>query len=69
MDDATITGEVKLKLMKNSLLQSRKISVETTNGVVNLTGAVRSPDEEKQAIAVARNVRGVKAVRENLEVH
>lgn len=69
IDDATITSEVKLDMMKDSSLKASKINVETTNGVVYLEGEVESKAQESQAVNIARSVKGVKAVREELAIN
>ena len=68
IDDASITSAVKLSFLKDENLKTARINVETTNGVVHLTGKVKTEDERAQAKSLARNVEGVKAVREELYV-
>jgi hyperosmotically inducible protein len=68
IDDATITAKVKLKLIEDPITKARKIDVDTVNGVVTLTGAVENEKEIKRAIEIARNVKGVKKVVNNLRV-
>ena len=67
IDDASITSKVKLALVKEASLNAANINVETTNGVVELSGTVASEADEMKAVEVARNVRGVQAVREEIE--
>ena len=69
IDDATITSEVKMDLLKDNSLKASNISVETTNGVVHLDGKVESKAQESQAVEIARSVKGVKAVREDLAIN
>lgn len=68
MDDASITSAVKLSFLKDEDLKASRINVETTDGVVHLTGKVKTKDERAHAVSLARNVNGVKAVREELYV-
>jgi len=68
IDDATITAKVKLKLIEDPITKARKIDVDTVNGVVTLTGVVESEKEIKRAIEIAKNVKGVKKVVNNLRV-
>lgn len=68
VDDASITSAVKLSFLKDENLKASRINVETTNGVVHLTGKVKTKDERAHAVSLARNISGVKAVREELYV-
>lgn len=69
IDDATITSSVKLNMLKDKSLKASNINVETTNGVVQLEGKVESRAQEEQAVNIAREVKGVKAVREDLAIN
>jgi osmotically-inducible protein OsmY len=42
--------------------------VQTAQGVVTLSGKVKSKDEETKAIAAARTIRGVTDVKSKLEI-
>jgi hypothetical protein len=66
--DAAITQRVENALAKDPFLRSQEIYVETQDGVVNLTGFVRSLDGIARAEELARGVRGVSAVRNGLRV-
>jgi hyperosmotically inducible protein len=68
MGDAEITLSVKTKLLEDALVKGLKIDVDTREGVVYLTGAVRSEAEKNQAITLARNTQGVRDVQANLDV-
>ncbi|SBV98093.1 hypothetical protein KL86DPRO_11329 [uncultured delta proteobacterium] len=61
-DDAGITTAVKGKLLAEKGLSSFKISVDTIDGVVTLTGDVKTQAQVDTAGAVARQVDGVKRV-------
>ncbi len=66
-DDPTITLRVKTALL-NAQDVSSTIDVETAQGVVTLSGKVKSKDEETKAIAAARTIRGVTDVKSKLEI-
>lgn len=66
--DAGITTSVKSQLAADDLVQARQIDVDTNERVVTLTGEVRSPEEEAQAIQIARNTNGVADVVDQLSV-
>src|SRR5690242_16936275 len=62
IDDAAITTAVKTKLLADSKVGGLKIDVDTSNGVVTLTGPVTSTAERTQALKLARGTKGVKRV-------
>ncbi len=68
IDDSVITTKVKALLAKDELLKSLKISVKTTEGVVQLNGAVGSEQTREKAAEIAGGVEGVKLVKNNLTV-
>lgn len=68
IDDAMVTTKVKGELLKNDAIDSGDISVETTNGVVTLSGFVDSQAQIKQAVDVAGQVEGVQSVSDKLNV-
>jgi hyperosmotically inducible protein len=68
MDDAAITAAVKSKLMVDSLVGGLKIDVDTKDGVVSLSGPVKSQTEKDTAVRIARETSGVKDVQDNLIV-
>ena len=66
--DARITAAIKAKLLANRDLSSLGISVNTTGGVVTLSGSVSSPDEISKAMFVALETDGVQQVISTLQV-
>jgi len=69
IDDATITTRVKTALLNDPDVGGLRIDVDTTVGVVTLSGVVKSKEEEAKAIAVARRIGGVKDVKSTLQVN
>ena len=67
-DDAAITTEINTKLVKDPVTKARKIDVDTLHGMVTLTGVVETEAESERAVQIARNVPGVKKLRNNLQV-
>lgn len=63
VDDATVTTKVKTALARDDVTKARNIDVETTKGVVVLTGNVDSQVEAERATTVARSIEGVIEVR------
>lgn len=68
MDDTVITGKVKAAIFNEPSLKSAEINVETFKGVVQLSGFVSSTATEVTAIQVARDVGGVKSVKNDMRL-
>ena len=68
LDDAGITAAVKSELLKEKGLSSFKISADTIDGVVTLTGNVKSRELADKAGDLAERVKGVKRVDNKLLV-
>ena len=68
IDDATITTRVKTSLLNAPGVAAQGIDVQTTAGVVTLSGVVKSADEEQRAIGAARKVGGVRDVKSQLKI-
>jgi hyperosmotically inducible protein len=68
VDDAGITMEVKSKLLDDPDVKGLKIDVDTREGVVYLTGTVRSESEKSKAVQLAKNTKGVRDVQPNLDI-
>ena len=66
--DASITRRVESAFARDPFLRSQAIYVETHDGVVNLSGFVRSLEDIEKAGDLARGTRGVSAVRNALRV-
>jgi osmotically-inducible protein OsmY len=69
VDDAGITAQVKTALLNDPEVSGLKIDVDTSKGLVTLSGLVKSKAEETKAIAIARKVDGVRDVRSTLQVN
>lgn len=67
-DDATITAQVKSKLAAEKIGTLTKVDVDTNLGTVYLNGTVSSLELRQRAESIARNVKGVNAVVNNLTV-
>ena len=68
VDDSWITTKVKSEMVANNDVSARNISVNTTKGVVKLTGTAASLQESNRAAQIARGVTGVKAVENDIRV-
>jgi hyperosmotically inducible protein len=67
MEDATITARVKTALLNDQTIGATKIDVTTADGVVTLSGTVKSRADEARAIELARQTPGVKDVKSTLQ--
>ncbi|WP_016682603.1 molecular chaperone OsmY, partial [Yersinia pestis] len=66
--DAATTSSVKAKLLADDIVPSRKIKVETTDGVVQLSGDVENKAQSERAESIAKAVNGVKSVKNDLNI-
>ena len=66
--DATITGMIKTKLAADGRVRASEINVETTNGVVTLTGNVDGREAKDAAVRLARDTNGVTDVKDMISV-
>jgi osmotically-inducible protein OsmY len=62
IDDSVITTKVKSSFVADSTVSALDISVDTSQGVVNLTGIVNNEQERLRAIQIAQETNGVKEV-------
>ena len=67
-DDATTTTRVKIALLNDARVGGLRLEVKTFQGVVTLSGTVRSRTDEQAAIAAARTIQGVREVKSELKV-
>lgn len=68
IDDSAITASVKTQLFDNKVVDGSAVSVETLNGTVMLSGFAKSAAERSTAESVTRNVKGVRAVKNELAI-
>lgn len=68
IDDTTITTRVKTTIMEDPELRVTEISVETFNGVVQLSGFVSSQTEINKAVRITQNIEGVKSVKNDMQL-
>jgi osmotically-inducible protein OsmY len=68
-EDAKLSATVESNITReNAITQPQKIQVQSTNGVVYLTGTAGSKAEKALAGQLARNTAGTKDVVNNIEV-
>ena len=68
VDDATITTKVKAQFVESKAVAATSIRVETLNGTVMLSGFAKNATERQEAERIARNVNGVRSVRNEIAV-
>lgn len=66
--DTATTTSVKAKLLADDIVPSRMVKVETTDGVVQLSGSVKDQAQADRAESVAKTVDGVKSVKNDLKI-
>ena len=69
ISDSTITSKIKSKYLLEKGIKSFKVSVETKDGIVVLSGFVDSAEVKANAERIARSVNGVKSVSNGLVVN
>lgn len=68
IDDAALTTKVKASIFNEPTLKSTEINVETFKGTVQLSGFVAQPADITKAGEIARGVKGVKEVKNDIRV-
>jgi len=66
--DATITGMIKTRLAADGRVSASEINVDTTKGIVTLTGNVDGQEARDAATKLARDTSGVKDVKDMISV-
>ncbi|MBF0347203.1 MAG: BON domain-containing protein [Magnetococcales bacterium] len=66
--DVWISNQVKIKLLADQLVRGLDIHVETTKGVVYLTGMAKTVAERDRSIEITQSVKGVAEVVSYIEV-
>jgi len=68
VDDSVITGKVKAAIFNEPSLKATEINVETYKGDVQLSGFVAQAQDAQKAADVARGVKGVSSVKNDIRV-
>lgn len=68
LDDSVITAKIKSNLARDEFFKSFQISVETYKGSVQLSGFVDSQTAVDKAGEIARSLKGVASVKNDLIV-
>ncbi len=68
MDDASITAQVKSTLMSHRSTSATKTKVETTEGVVTLSGVAKNAAEKSLVTKLVNDINGVNSVINNMTI-
>jgi hyperosmotically inducible periplasmic protein len=68
VDDSVITTKIKTEMTASKEISARNITVNSTRGVVTLTGTAATTQESNKAGDIARSVAGVTAVKNEIRV-
>jgi hyperosmotically inducible protein len=68
LTDGTLTAKIKAKMALDDTVKARDLSVHTVDGVVTVTGTVRSNAERDRGLALARETNGVRRVEDRITV-
>lgn len=68
VDDVALTTKVKADLLESGRVDGLDVNVDVKDSRVTLTGWASSAAERNRAGQVARNVKGVKSVDNNIQI-
>ena len=68
LSEGSVTAKIKAKMSLDDTVEAKDINVDFANGVVTLTGTVRSAAERKRAVDLATETAGVTSVKDQLRV-
>ncbi|WP_139556733.1 BON domain-containing protein [Methylotetracoccus oryzae] len=66
VDDRVVAARIKEAISTEPALRYARINVETSNGIVQLSGFVNSDANIASAVVVARGVDGVRSVKKDM---
>ncbi len=67
-DDSTITNSIRARFIEDPVVHFGDVGVTTLNGNVRLYGRVNSERERERAAQIARGVKGVRSVNNEVVV-
>ena len=68
LDDSALTTKVKSALAADVSLKTLSLSVESEDGVVTITGKVKTQQDKDAVTNVVKNLSGVKSVHNNVTI-
>lgn len=66
IDDTILTTRVKTALLNDPLVSGLAVNIETYKGTVQLSGFVKSVAERNRAVDLARGVKGIRQVKNDI---
>ena len=66
VDDSLLANKVKMALYADKQVRGRQMTVEASQGVIQLSGVAASPTEAQRAVQIAQGIKGVKEVRNSI---
>lgn len=66
IDDTILTTRVKTALLNDPLVSGLAVNIETYKGTVQLSGFVKSVAERNRAVELARGVKGIRQVKNDI---
>ena len=68
LNEGTLTAKIKSKMALDDTVRAAAIDVDTSGGVVTLSGTIRSEAERTRAVQLARETEGVTSVTDRLVI-
>ena len=68
IDDSWITTKIKAAYAEDKTVSMLGIGVDTNKGVVQLSGFANNPAEVSRAVELARGIKGVKSVKNDIRL-
>ena len=68
LNEGSLTAKIKSKMALDDTVRAAAIDVDTTGGVVTLSGTIRSEAERTRAVQLARETEGVTSVTDRLVI-
>jgi len=68
LSDGALTAKIKAKMALDDSVKALDINIDTVDGVVTVTGKVRTRAERDRALALARETNGVKQVVDRIRL-
>jgi osmotically-inducible protein OsmY len=68
IEDGVVTARIKARLTEDPVTRSHQIKVETFRGTVELSGFVETDRARSRALELAKDVDGVRRVRDAMDI-
>jgi hyperosmotically inducible protein len=68
VEDGALTAKIKSKMALDDHVKARDIDVDTSDGLITLTGTLKSEEERERAVQLALQTEGVRTIIDALVV-